>query len=266
MLLLDDLLLAPGTAVMKIFEELARKAQEEFLDDGPVKKELQEIYALLESGSLSEADFATREQQLLQRLAQIAGMACAPPAEDMGPADSGSVRGVLPPAPDFTAIDAPSLELPTLELPPAAFSRVEFPPLTATTVITPAPPPEPAHAVPSPVPVHAVADPPVSVPPPAAAVIPESPKEAPPVKLTPAQVVESALRGLAMLKMRVSAVTAVTRVANGWQVVAELIESRAVPDTSDLLGVYEMQLDEAGNILGYMRTRMRRRCDLGDRR
>jgi hypothetical protein len=84
--------------------------------------------------------------------------------------------------------------------------------------------------------------------------------------LSPAQVVECALRGLAMLKMRVSTVTAVTRVAGGWQVVAELIESRAVPDTSDLLGVYEVQLDENGDILGYVRTRMRRRCDLGDRR
>ena len=84
--------------------------------------------------------------------------------------------------------------------------------------------------------------------------------------MTTGQVVESALRGLAMLKMRVSTVTAVTRAPGGWHVVAELIESRAVPDTSDLLGVYEVQLDESGNILGYARTRMRRRCDLGDRR
>lgn len=101
-------------------------------------------------------------------------------------------------------------------------------------------------------------------PPPAA--IPEPPAATAPVRLTPLQVADCALRGLAMLRMKVSAVTAVTRAPNGWQVIAELVESRAVPDTSDLLGVYEVQLDEGGNILGYVRTRMRRRCDLGDRR
>ena len=83
------------------------------------------------------------------------------------------------------------------------------------------------------------------------------------MRLTPIQVADCALRGLSMLRMKVSAVTAVTRTASGWQVIAELVESRAVPDTSDLLGIYEVQLDEAGNILGYVRTRLRRRCDLG---
>ena len=42
-----------------------------------------------------------------------------------------------------------------------------------------------------------------------------------------------------------------------------MLERRSVPDTSDLLGVYELQLDHAGNLLRYERTHMRRRCDLG---
>ena len=76
------------------------------------------------------------------------------------------------------------------------------------------------------------------------------------------QVIDSAMRGLSVLKMKVSAVTSVSRASDGWNVTAELLERKGVPDTSDLLGVYELRLDEAGNIMRYERTRMRRRCDL----
>ena len=31
---------------------------------------------------------------------------------------------------------------------------------------------------------------------------------------------------------------------------------------NDVLGLYELQLDQAGNVLTYERTHMRRRCDL----
>jgi hypothetical protein len=72
MFLLDSLLLAPGKAVLFMLEELAKKAQEEFLDDDSVKQELQEIYARLEGGSISEHEFETRELGLMQRLEQIA--------------------------------------------------------------------------------------------------------------------------------------------------------------------------------------------------
>jgi len=72
MFLLDDLLLAPGKAVMFLFEELARKAQEDWLDDDSVKQELQEIYALLDTGKISGNEFENRENHLLARLEQIA--------------------------------------------------------------------------------------------------------------------------------------------------------------------------------------------------
>ena len=72
MFLLDSLLLAPGKAVLSMFEELAKKAQEEFLDDGTVKQELQDIYVRLEAGTISEQEFETRELRLMQRLEQIA--------------------------------------------------------------------------------------------------------------------------------------------------------------------------------------------------
>jgi gas vesicle protein GvpO len=77
------------------------------------------------------------------------------------------------------------------------------------------------------------------------------------------QVIDCVFRGLAMLKMKVSSVTSVGRDEAGWRVTAEVLERRSVPDTGDLLGVYELRLDEQGSILRYERTRIRRRSDLG---
>jgi Gas vesicle synthesis protein GvpO len=114
-------------------------------------------------------------------------------------------------------------------------------------------PPLTPPAPPAPAPTPAVAGDSVAVP--------VSPASAP--TLTMAQVIESTLRHLSMLKLRVSAVTAVSRADDGWRVTAELLERKAVPDTSDLLGVYDLQLDAAGNVLRYERTHMRRRADLG---
>lgn len=74
--------------------------------------------------------------------------------------------------------------------------------------------------------------------------------------------VENAVRALSMLKLKVSSVISVARVEDGWRVAIELVERAGVPDTSDVLGVYELRLDHAANVLGYERTHMRRRCDL----
>src|SRR4051812_35898078 len=72
MFLVDDILAAPGKAMLFLFRELAKKAKDDFLDDDTVKEQLQEIYALLDSGSISGQEFESREMQLLQRLGQIA--------------------------------------------------------------------------------------------------------------------------------------------------------------------------------------------------
>src|SRR5215213_5045969 len=87
MLLLDDLLFSPGKGALAIFQQIAKKAAEEFLDDGPVKKELQEIYALLEAGNLSEEEFENREQLLLQRLEHIARLRLPAASDSEQPMD-----------------------------------------------------------------------------------------------------------------------------------------------------------------------------------
>lgn len=75
-------------------------------------------------------------------------------------------------------------------------------------------------------------------------------------------VIDSAVRAISILKLKLSSVISVARVEDGWRIAMELVERAGVPDTSDVLGVYELRLDGAGNVLAYERTRMRRRCDL----
>ena len=55
----------------------------------------------------------------------------------------------------------------------------------------------------------------------------------------------------------------VTRNDNSWRAVVEIIERRSVPDTQDILGQYEIELDEGGEVIGYRRLEKDRRSDTG---
>jgi len=236
MFLLDNLLMAPGKAVLFLLEEVAKKAQEEFLDDESVKRELQEIYAMLEAGKISEKDFEAREMHLVERLQQIAAAKFHEHTAELRSALTGA-GSMLPDIPTV-ASEAPLLTggsldearvlntIPEIPMPVSPEPRVAPPP---ASVIAPAPSPAPAPTQPG---------------------------------MTMGQVIECATRGLAMLKLRLSSITSAAHDGNGWRVTAELVERRGIPDSSDLLGVYELHLDDAGNLLRYERTRMRRRCDL----
>lgn len=48
-----------------------------------------------------------------------------------------------------------------------------------------------------------------------------------------------------------------------WTVIVELLELERVPDTDDVLGSYEAQLDENGDLLGYRRVRRYPRSQAG---
>jgi hypothetical protein len=65
-----------------------------------------------------------------------------------------------------------------------------------------------------------------------------------------------------LLGLEVSSVTGAARTEDGWRMTIELIERKAVPDTQDLLGVYEVHLDEEGELTSYERREIRRRMDL----
>ena len=81
--------------------------------------------------------------------------------------------------------------------------------------------------------------------------------------MEPAKAIERARQTLLALTNReLSGVTGVARTEEGWRVELEVVERKSIPDTQDVLGVYEVDLDESGHVTGYARRRVRRRMDL----
>ncbi len=66
------------------------------------------------------------------------------------------------------------------------------------------------------------------------------------------QLAKDELEGLTGLKAET--VSSVQKQADHWDVTIDLIELHMTPNTRDVLAVYDVQLDEAGNLLGYKRT------------
>lgn len=72
MLLVDDLLLAPFTSLLWIFKELHKAVQQEVAGEAEaVTRALSELYMQLETGVITEEEFATQEARLLDRLEAI---------------------------------------------------------------------------------------------------------------------------------------------------------------------------------------------------
>ena len=66
------ILSAPFRGMLRIFKEVAERSENELYNEDAVKAELMEIYKQLEAGSLSEVEFAHREEELVERLEEIA--------------------------------------------------------------------------------------------------------------------------------------------------------------------------------------------------
>ncbi len=65
-----------------------------------------------------------------------------------------------------------------------------------------------------------------------------------------------------VLNKKPEGIISVTKEKKGWRVLAEVLERKAVPDTQDILGRYELRLDENADLLGYTQVMLRRRADL----
>jgi Gas vesicle synthesis protein GvpO len=50
-------------------------------------------------------------------------------------------------------------------------------------------------------------------------------------------------------------VTGLERTEDGWTVQVEVVEVRRIPDTTDVLALYEVQTDDQGSLQGYRRIR-----------
>jgi hypothetical protein len=72
MVLVDDLLMLPMRSVLWIFCEIHNAAQEELVNESEsVTAELSNLYMRLETGRISEGEFAAEEKILLDRLDRV---------------------------------------------------------------------------------------------------------------------------------------------------------------------------------------------------
>ncbi len=83
MLLVDDLLLAPIHGLLWIFGKIHDAAQEEIAGEADaITVELRELYMMLETGRITEAEFDARERTLLDRLEAVQDRESDPDAEE----------------------------------------------------------------------------------------------------------------------------------------------------------------------------------------
>jgi hypothetical protein len=61
-------------------------------------------------------------------------------------------------------------------------------------------------------------------------------------------------------------ITGVEPTDDGWRVEVEVVEDGRIPSTSDIMALYEVDLDQNGELLAYRRTRryVRGRTDTGN--
>ncbi len=66
-----------------------------------------------------------------------------------------------------------------------------------------------------------------------------------------------------LLKKKVEGIISINKKGEEWEVLAEVLERRAVPDTQDILSIYEFKLTSDLDLTGLKRIGLRRRADLG---
>lgn len=95
---------------------------------------------------------------------------------------------------------------------------------------------------------------------------PKAKAQARPAKAaSPAEVARNAAEQLNALTGRdIEGVTGVERDDDGWQVRIEVLESRRIPDSADILALYETKCDESGELREYRRVRRYGRGRTGD--
>jgi len=74
------------------------------------------------------------------------------------------------------------------------------------------------------------------------------------------KIIEKAQEDFARLsKIPVDGVVGLSKTDEGWVVSLEALERKAIPDTMDILGLYEIHLDNEGNLLDFQRKKLRKR-------
>ena len=64
-----------------------------------------------------------------------------------------------------------------------------------------------------------------------------------------------------LANLPIDGVIGLSKNEEGWMVTLEALERSGIPDTMDILGIYEVHLDSNGNLLRFERKRLRKRGD-----
>jgi len=83
-------------------------------------------------------------------------------------------------------------------------------------------------------------------------------------KLSMVDIYENACSQIeSLLKKKVESIISINKKGEEWEVMAEVLERRAVPDTQDILSIYGFKLTSDLDLTGLRRVGLRRRGDLG---
>ena len=83
--------------------------------------------------------------------------------------------------------------------------------------------------------------------------------------MTGTEIVQQAREQLAqMTGLKPDTVSAFTKDEGGWHVAVEMVELKRIPEASDILATYDVNLDDKGNLLRYQRTRRYLRSEVGE--
>jgi len=80
--------------------------------------------------------------------------------------------------------------------------------------------------------------------------------------MEPKELIEKARKQLADLTgFKEPAGVGLKKEKEGWVVTCEIVEKKSIPDGMDILGTYEIHVDEKGNLVNYKRKELRKRMD-----
>jgi len=76
------------------------------------------------------------------------------------------------------------------------------------------------------------------------------------------QIIEKAREELSKVTgLELSTTLGAVKEEKGWKVTLEMVEKHSIPDQMDILAVYEVIVDNNGNVIEFNRTRLRKRVD-----
>lgn len=62
-----------------------------------------------------------------------------------------------------------------------------------------------------------------------------------------------------LTKLELAGVRGLSQDDSKWHVTVEMVEKKSIPDAQDLLGIYDVTVDEEGNVINFERTTFRKR-------